>query len=187
MANVQGTSRWLWWLLGLTVLLTIYMSLQEDVRDEGAMQTNFSAAKQSNTTLRNKPTLRPKRGPKEPMHQVDASLFDGLKAHEVDEVIEVGNAFEIRSWYVAPVKPKVVSAVAAAQAEIAQKPKAPPVPFVYVGKFDDKQIYLQNKDKLLLVEVGDVIAGKWRVEREDEVVLVLRYIPLDEETTLKKN
>lgn len=61
------------------------------------------------------------------------------------------------------------------------KPVAPPLPFVFVGRYverGDVRVALADGEQLYLVRVGDVIEEKYRVERIDKEVS-LTYLPLN--------
>jgi hypothetical protein len=71
--------------------------------------------------------------------------------------------------------------------EIKQKPTAPPLPFIYMGKqldVDKIRIFLLMGDKTYIVSVGDTIDNKYIVEQLNATSITLKYIPLDETQTL---
>ena len=119
---------------------------------------------------------------------------------------EPNNAFESLSWYQAPVRthksyeaqalppplsalpnPVPLSPLVAAMAPPPPKPVAPPVPFTYLGTYQDggKPMYFLVKgDQVYHVKEGDVIEGNYRVEGIEGTVLKLLYLPLNVRQTL---
>jgi hypothetical protein len=94
---------------------------------------------------------------------------------------ETGNAFESKSWYVPPPPPPPVKALPP------PPPTAPPLPFTYLGRYDDSVkpvIFLVRGDRILLVSAGDVIEGTYRVEGIAGSALGLTYLPLNIRQTL---
>lgn len=89
-----------------------------------------------------------------------------------------GNVFESKSWYVPPPPPppQPVKPV------VPPPPTAPPLPFTYLGRYDDSAkpvIFLVRGDRVLLVSAGDVIEGTYRVEGIVGSALGLTYLPLN--------
>ncbi len=88
----------------------------------------------------------------------------------------VANAFNAHSWYVAPPPPPP------APVPPPPVPTAPPLPFSYLGKYQDQTklvVMLANGPKLYTVSRGEVIDGTYRVERITEEVVELVYLPLN--------
>jgi hypothetical protein len=122
------------------------------------------------------------------------------------EQSEPGNAFESLSWYQAPVRtrksyepealppprsalpnPIPLVPLLAAAAPPPPKPVAPPLPFSYLGTFQDsgKPVYFLVKgDQVYHVKEGDVIEGTYRVEGVEGALLKLLYLPLNIKQTL---
>jgi hypothetical protein len=97
---------------------------------------------------------------------------------------EVGNVFASKSWYVPPPPPPPP---AAAPPGPPPKPTAPPLPFTYLGKYQDTGapvIFLVRGDRILTVKQGDVIEGNYRVDGIAGSTLTLTYMPLDIKQTL---
>ena len=67
-------------------------------------------------------------------------------------------------------------------------PSAPPLPFRYVGQMTDATgqllVYLAQGDDVLLVKVGEQLAGSYRLYSIDDTKLVLTYIPLNQQQML---
>jgi hypothetical protein len=93
---------------------------------------------------------------------------------------ETANAFESKSWYVPPPPPPPTPAQLLPPPP-PPPPTAPPLPFSYLGRYDDSAnpvIYLVRGDRVLLVHPGDVIEGTYRVEGIVGTTLGLTYLPL---------
>lgn len=94
---------------------------------------------------------------------------------------ETGNAFESKSWYLPPPPPPPAKPLAP------PPPSAPPLPFTYLGRYDDSAkpvIFLVRGDRILLVSAGDVIEGTYRVDGIAGSALGLTYLPLNIRQTL---
>jgi hypothetical protein len=88
---------------------------------------------------------------------------------------EPGNVFTSKSWYVAPPPPPPAPPVAP------PPPTAPPLPFTYLGRFQDggkAEIFLVKDDRVLTVREGDIIEGNYRVDGIVGSRLELTYLPL---------
>jgi hypothetical protein len=89
--------------------------------------------------------------------------------------------FVPKTWYVPPPAPPP---------EPPPKPTAPPLPFQYVGKFEDAQdkgkavIYLAKGNDAYSVKPGDTLDGQYRFEGLERGVLVFTYLPLAIRQTL---
>ena len=93
----------------------------------------------------------------------------------------VADLFATKSWIppppvvsTAPVKPP--------------PPSAPPLPFRYVGQMTDSTgqllVYLARGEDVLIVRVGEQLAGSYRLDSIDEAKLVLTFIPLNQQQML---
>lgn len=85
--------------------------------------------------------------------------------------------FRNKSWYVAPPPPPPPPST----------PKAPPLPFKYLGKLNDAgeiRVFLSHQGKHIVARVGDVINGTYSVEEISGGRMTLRYQPLKEIQTL---
>jgi hypothetical protein len=66
-------------------------------------------------------------------------------------------------------------------------PQAPPLPFQFLGRYKDAgqvAIFLQHADQNLVVRVGDVLQGQYKVESLTDTALHLIYLPLNQPQTL---
>lgn len=80
------------------------------------------------------------------------------------------------------------TAPAAAPVAVAAVPAAAPAaPFRVLGRFADAQrnvVFLEQRDKNLVVGVGDTIDGQYKVEGISTTTLTLRYLPMDQVQTI---
>jgi hypothetical protein len=93
-----------------------------------------------------------------------------------DGAAEVGNVFSATSWYVPPPPPPPV------KPPPPPKPTAPPLPFTYLGRYEDTPpvvVMLVKGDRIYTVSEGDVIENTYRVEHVAEGVVELTYLPLN--------
>lgn len=100
------------------------------------------------------------------------------------ELEDEDEIFSPQDW--SPPKPVVIEKVVEAMAP--ESPQAPPLPFQVLGRYVEKEkvtVFLQYNDQNLVVQVGDVIADKYKVERLEAGILTLRYMPLDQIQTLQ--
>lgn len=89
---------------------------------------------------------------------------------------EIGNVFGVTSWYVPPPPPPPV------KPPPPPKPTAPPMPFSYLGLYEDapgKVVMLVKGDRVYTVSVGDVIENTYRVDRVDHGMVEMTYLPLN--------
>jgi hypothetical protein len=94
---------------------------------------------------------------------------------------ETGNAFESKSWYVPPPPPPPAKPLPP------PPPTAPPLPFTYLGRYEDLAkpvIFLVRGDRVLTVSAGDVIEGTYRVDGIVGSTLGLTYLPLNIRQTI---
>ena len=92
--------------------------------------------------------------------------------------------FAAKSWYVAPPPPPPPPAPPPPPPPA---PSAPPLPFKFMGKFDDAtslKAFLQRDEKVYTVGVGDVIDGTYRVASINGGQMTLIYLPLNIPQTL---
>ncbi|POF38806.1 hypothetical protein B0D71_29120 [Pseudomonas laurylsulfativorans] len=104
----------------------------------------------------------------------------------IKDLSPAGDLFAARSWKPAPVLGTVIEQPVVVTQEV-QVPTAPPLPFQFVGRLDDRsdlQVFLQNGEKIYVVRKGDVIDETWRIERISDEELSLVYLPLHLAQTL---
>ena len=106
----------------------------------------------------------------------DAGDLDLSQLRRGANAPDTGNVFESKSWYVPPPPPPPAKPLPP------PPPSAPPVPFTYLGRYDDSAkpvIFLVRGDRVLLVRAGDVIEGTYRVDGIAGSALGLTYLPLN--------
>ena len=115
---------------------------------------------------------------------LDAGKLDLAQLRHEAITDEPVNAFESKSWYVAPPAPPPRPAPQALPAPV---PTAPPLPFTYLGRFQDAAstvIFLVRGERLLAVSAGDVIEGTYRIDGIAGATLGFTYLPLNIKQTL---
>lgn len=104
----------------------------------------------------------------------------------IKDLSPAGDLFAARSWKAEPVLGTVIEQPVVVTSEV-QVPTAPPLPFQFVGRLDDRsdlQVFLQSGEKIYVVRKGDVIDETWRLERISDKELSLVYLPLHLAQTL---
>ncbi|WP_416050909.1 hypothetical protein [Cupriavidus basilensis] len=86
--------------------------------------------------------------------------------------------FSVSSWLPPPAPP-----APPAPAQPPPAPTAPPLPFAYVGALgadaSKEQMFLSSGDRLLIVSLGDVIDGQYRLEAITATGATFTYLPLN--------
>lgn len=88
---------------------------------------------------------------------------------------EIGNVFAASSWYVPPPPPKPLPPPPP------PKPTAPPLPFTYLGSYDDalsQIVILARGDRVYTVAEGDLIDSIYRVDSVKAGMVQFTYLPL---------
>ncbi len=127
---------------------------------------------------------RPQRMNAELQPGADTAELDLAQLRREVRAAEPGNAFATKSWYVPPPPPPPAPPPKPLPPP---PPKAPPLPFTYLGKFQDAAlpvIFLVRGDRVLTVRAGDVIEGTYRVDGIVGATLGLTYMPLNIKQTL---
>jgi hypothetical protein len=104
----------------------------------------------------------------------------------IKDLSPAGDLFAARSWKAAPSLASVTEQPVNV-APVVQAPTAPPMPFQFIGRMDDRtdlQVFLQNGEKIYVVRKGDVIDETWKIERISDMELSLVYLPLHLSQTL---
>ena len=115
-----------------------------------------------------------------------ASASTAAAVVPIKDLSPAGDLFAARSWKPTPVPGSVVEQPVVVTSEV-QVPTAPPLPFQFVGRLDDRsdlQVFLQSGEKIYVVRKGDVIDETWRIERISDEELSLVYLPLHLAQTL---
>ena len=110
----------------------------------------------------------------------------GKTSAAVKDLSPAGDLFAARSWKAAP-QLATVTEQPVNLIPVVQVPTAPPMPFQFIGKLNDRtdlQVFLQNGEKIYVVRKGDVIDDTWRIEGISDVELSFVYLPLHLSQTL---
>jgi hypothetical protein len=107
-----------------------------------------------------------------------------------DDAFGAGDpAFRVQNWNPPPPAPAPAAAQAQATAP-PPPPTAPPLPYVYLGKAQERgvwEVYLSRADQggqVHIVRGSDLVDGVYRVEAIVPPVLTLTYLPLNQTQTL---
>jgi hypothetical protein len=95
---------------------------------------------------------------------------------------EVADVFGATSWYVPPPPPPPRPPAPP------PPPTAPPLPFTYLGRYEDaptRLTILVKGERMYTVSEGDVIENTYRVERVVPGLVELTYLPLNIKQTLR--
>ncbi len=95
--------------------------------------------------------------------------------------LRVGGAFNATSWYEPPPPPPPPPPAPP------PVPTAPPLPFTYLGRYEDavtRLTILVKGERVYTVAAGDVIENTYRVERVTSGMVELTYLPLNIKQTL---
>lgn len=105
----------------------------------------------------------------------------------IKDLSPAGDLFAARNWKPAPTLASINEQAVNNVAPVVQAPTAPPMPFQFIGRMDDRtdlQVFLQNGEKIYVVRKGDVIDETWKIERISDMELSLVYLPLHLSQTL---
>jgi hypothetical protein len=117
---------------------------------------------------------------------VSTAALSAAAVAPIKDLSPAGDLFAAHSWKAAPA-PGTATEQPVASTPVVQAPTAPPLPFQFVGRLDDRsdlQVFLQNGEKIYVVRKGDVIDETWRIERISKEELSLVYLPLHLSQTL---
>lgn len=92
--------------------------------------------------------------------------------------------FKSSSWFVPPPPPPSQSSIPPPPPP---PPQAPPLPFSFMGRYDDgvKAIFvLARGDLVMLASVGEKLDGSYQLEALQGDSLVINYLPLNQKQTL---
>lgn len=110
-----------------------------------------------------------------------AATQTGAAAGEETAPPETANVFGATSWYVPPPPPPLLPPVPP------PPPSAPPLPFIYLGRYEDAPMRLAilvKGDHMYTVAEGEVIENIYRIERVTDGRVDLIYLPLNIRQTL---
>ncbi|NUU38914.1 hypothetical protein [Pseudomonas sp. C2B4] len=104
----------------------------------------------------------------------------------IKDLSPAGDLFASRSWKPAPTLASVTEQPVNV-VPVVQAPTAPPMPFQFIGRMDDRtdlQVFLLSGEKIYVVRKGDVIDETWKIEGISDMELSLVYLPLHLSQTL---
>jgi hypothetical protein len=111
----------------------------------------------------------------------------GIRARNGDEADDrLGTLFSAAPW--AAAKPVVPVADKPAVEAPPEPPRAPPLPFKELGRYEEAGqtvVFLQFGEQNLVVRSGETIADNYKVEGIDGTSMTLRYLPLNQVQTLE--
>lgn len=96
----------------------------------------------------------------------------------------VSDLFKPMSWVVPPPPPPPPSRIPPPPPP---PPVAPPLPFGFMGRYDDgvKPVFLLTRgDLVLTASIGDRLDGSYQLESLQGNALVINYLPLNQKQTL---
>ena len=177
------SSKWLFILLLMSVILTVWVAIQGDDAEGGDTIELASQRAPSNIHL-----LNIKKGVVSSSHIVAASpknaLFGWHKLKREPLQNKTYNLFKVHSWLVVPPVKKI-------KAQPPPAPVAPPAPFTYVGRLEqtakNTQIFMMTNGRLYSTRLGEKIDQQWRLDAEDANALRLTYLPLNLPQVLSKS
>jgi hypothetical protein len=115
-----------------------------------------------------------------PLETVHVELERLARPHKGAEM-KIGKVFDATSWYVPPPPPPP------APPAPPPVPTAPPLPFAYLGRYEDaptQLVFLVKGERMYTVAEGEVIDGTYRVARVTKGMVELTYLPLNITQTL---
>jgi hypothetical protein len=124
------------------------------------------------------PAAKSRTQPKSPADAADADVVRTRRAAIPEEPPDL---FAGKSWYVPPPPPPP------AKPAPPPAPTAPPLPFTYLGRYQEGSkpvLFLVRSNQVLTVSVGDIIEGTYRVDAIVGMTLTLTYLPLNMKQTL---
>lgn len=110
--------------------------------------------------------------------------LERLAARQAAAEAAVNDAFAATSWYVPPPPPPVLPA---APPPPPPPPAAPPLPFAYMGRYEDVSslvVILTKGDRVYTAAPGDVIEGVYRLDDAVGHSVEFTYLPLQIKQTL---
>jgi len=193
-----GLPKWLVLLLISTVLLTVWMALQEE---EPAEEDLVAEVVQKPMTNQDKAVPRQNESKVASIQVSNPALEESLQSNErvMNSVLSSSEVPAEKSNDLRFAQNKAVDLFKVQSWEVIKKvkpappppPMAPPAPFVYMGKLEDTpkgtQLFLLANNRVITVIKGEKIDTLWRVDSEDANSIRLTYLPLNLPQTLTKN
>jgi hypothetical protein len=168
--------RFQWAFIGIAVLTVIIFAPSDD---EGQAKKSGSLNKPTSDTSGNATTIatNSNQGKSLEVGRVELERLSKVGSPPGAEG-EVYNIFKSQSWYVPPPPPPPPP----------PEPTAPKMPFTFIGHYGDvasRKVILSKADQVYIVTVGDIIENTYRVEKLEDNVVVLKYLPLNIDQSLR--
>jgi hypothetical protein len=162
--------RKIWPFLGAIALAIVIA--YPPIGGQGESATAAKHSPQSTQPVSSQPTAL------QPKSQLDHVDLDKLNQQRTksESGKAITNAFKSTSWYIAPPPPPPPPLPPA------PIPTAPPLPFTYMGRYEDppkRLVILASGSKLYTVSEGETIDGNYRVDRITDRAVELVYLPLN--------
>ncbi len=174
-------SRLHWGIIGVVTAALVMFAPSEQDNEIAKPAKQSSSRVTSNTSAVSKQRVQE-------VGRVELERLAKNEAQTVDKK-NVGDAFNVTSWYVPPPAPRVVAKpVVMVAPPPPPAPVAPPLPFAYLGRYGDtasRTVILSKGERVYTVGVGDVIENNYRVEKFTPGMVHLTYLPLNIEQTLR--
>jgi hypothetical protein len=166
-----------WALIGLVTAGLVVMAPSDNEGDSAsqARPVKHGSGKAATTAAS---ADKPRSQAKIEVGHVELDRLAKFVAKQAQET-EVGDAFNSTTWYVAPPPPPYV---APPPPPPPPPPTAPPLPFTYMGRYNEAEswiIILAKGDRVYTVAEGDVIENTYRVEKLTAGKINLTYLPLN--------
>ncbi len=160
---------WLTWLaLGITGITAGMTYLDDDEKGSLAAPAKVGAAPRQSAAVEQR------------LHEQQAPAASHIELERLKQQnakggrnAAVANAFNSKSWYVAPPPPPPPPPPV---------PTAPPLPFTYLGRYEDQPavvVVLAKGDRVYTVAEGEVIDGTYRVDQITDDAVHLVYLPMN--------
>lgn len=183
----KTSNKRLMFILWVTVALTIWTALQQEVEVENFGVDDLEVSRYSRVPrqipMRTLETSQQLQVNVVSSYSDDGSLIPWGRLKREPLIAKPHDLFKVHSWVVVPRVKKI-------KPPPPPPPSAPPAPFQYVGKIEDSpkgtQVFLMLNGKLYIAFKGEKINQQWRFEAEDSNTLKLTYLPLNLVQTLSK-
>lgn len=171
----QKSTKWLYFVLCITVGLTVWVAMNES---DDADLTVVEARKNTRQTMQVKDNEAQLSLIQDDKIGITPKMFQReLQARPIKQL------FTVHSWFVPPPVKKITF--------IPEVPTAPPLPFEYNGKLEGTPqgtlVFLMANDKLYTASIGENVDSRWRLDAETESTLQFTYLPLNLPKELSKS
>ena len=176
MMSPDHRKKLVWLSLSLTLLATLYAYFDEQKSEQVAEVVEAARLRPTNADLSSSQSQPLASSKYLGTRFVQASQQDIFQTGTV--TLPELKAVEVPQETLAMPLPPVAIAVTPEPAV----PSAPPLPFVYIGKYvedGELRVFLGHQGANLIIRDGDVIQQLYKVESIKPPLMTLRYIPLD--------